>query len=208
MRTGSLGLAVTLAATLTGCFALPDAQAPKTGVVATGEPVAVVDDVKVWTTTEKEKVGDTVYKDSNGHTVGTAETYQEKTRVHSMKVWYPVQGNEQLVDEDFFRITGDQRALDDTLAMRANGKKWNRRGKITMIAGGVSFIAGLFVSNPLGRTLLMSGGGLVVTSGWYMSYWGHKQMDPEQHAVDRSVAERAARSYNGQLVGVSAGTSF
>ena len=201
---------VLLVPTLAGCFAFPSAKSPKTGAVATGEPLAVVDDVKVWTTTEKEKVGETVHKDSSGNTIGTSDTYQEKTKVHSMKVWYPVQGNAQLPDEDFFRIAGDQQALDETLEMRENGKKWNRRGKITMIAGGVGFIAGLFVPHTLGRTLLMTGGGLAVSGGWYMSYWGAKQMDPEQHAVDRSIAERAARQYNERLgtVGASVGTSF
>lgn len=197
-----------LPAVLAGCFAFPEAKSPKMTAVATGEPVAVVDDVKVWTTTSKEKVGETVYKDSSGQTFATADTYQEKTRVHSMKVWYPVQGNEQLTDEEFFKITGEQTALEETLAMRANGKKWNRRGKITMIAGGVSFIAGIFVPNAIGRTVLITGGGLAVSGGWYMSFWGAKQMDPEHHAVDRSIAERAARNYNQQLVGVSAGSSF
>jgi hypothetical protein len=204
MRTGLL----LLATALTGCFAFPDARAPKNAAVATGEPVAVVDDVKVWTTTSKEKVGETVYKDSSGQTFATADTYEEKTRVHSMKVWYPVQGNEQLSDEEFFKITGDQQALDETLALRASGRKWNTRGKITMIAGGVGFIAGFFIPNAIGRTVMITGGGLAVSGGWYMMYWGAKQMDPESHAVDRSIAERAARSYNQQLVGVSATKSF
>lgn len=204
MRTGL----VILPALLTGCFAFPDAKSPKNTAVATGEPVAVVDDVKVWTTTSKEKVGDTVYKDSSGNTIGTAETYQEKTRVHSMKIWYPVQGNEQLSDEEFFKITGDQNALQETLAMRENGKKWNRRGKITMIAGGISFVAGLFIPNVIAKSITITGGSLAVSGGWYMSYWGAQQQNPEHHAVDRSIAERAARTYNQQLVGVSAGTSF
>ncbi len=202
-----IGLALLPALLVTGCL-FPEAHGPKTGAVATGEPLNVVDDVKVWTTTSKEKVGETTYKDSNGQTIGTADTYAEKTHVHTMKVWYPVQGTEQLADEDFFRIAKDQKALDDTLALRENGRKWKKRGTITMIAGGVGFIAGIFVPNTIGRTLLMTGGGLAVTGGWYMSYMGAKQMDPETHAVDRSVAERAARSYNEQVVGVSASKSF
>ena len=202
-----IGLII-LASTLTGCFAFPDAKSPKMSAVATGEPVAIVDDVKVWTTTSKEKVGETTYKDSTGNVVGTADTYAEKTHVHSMKVWYPVQGTEQLSDEEFFTITNEQRALGETLAMRENGKKWNRRGKITMIAGAVGFVAGYFVPNTIGKTVLMVGGGLAVSGGWYMSYWGANQMNPENHAVDRSIAERAARGYNQQLVGVSASKSF
>lgn len=201
-------LALTTCVLATGCFALPSARSPATNAVATGEPLAVVDDVKVWTTTSKEKVGETVHKDDRGNTIGTSDTYAERTHVHAKKVWYPVQGNEQLADEDFFRIAGEQKALDATLAMRANGKKWNRRGKITMAAGLVSAIAGFFVSQPVAKTLLFTGGSLTISGGWYMSYWGAKQMDPDNHAVDRSIAERAARNYNQQLVGVSTGKTF
>lgn len=203
-------LALSAAALLGGCFVLPDARSPATGAVATGAPLAVVDDVKVWTTTYQEKVGETVYRDARGNTVGTADTYAERTRVHSMKVWYPVQGGEQLADEDFFRIAGDQAALDETLRLRERGKTWNTRGKITMGVGVVGFVAGLFVPNPVGRTVLMTGGSLAVSGGWYMAYWGAKQMSPETHAVDRSIAERAAHSYNQNLgtVGVSVGKPF
>jgi hypothetical protein len=186
----------------------PDAKSPKMSAVATGEQVAVVDDVKVWTTTEKEKVGETVYKDSSGSTVATADTYQEKTRVHSMKIWYPVQGNAQLSDEEFFKITGDEQALGETLSLRSSGEKWNFRGKVTLGVGAAAFIASFFIPNTIGKTVAMAGGGLTLTGGWYMMYWGAKQMSPDTHAVDRSIAERAARGYNQQLVGVSAGTSF
>lgn len=195
-------------ATLPACMIFPDAERPKMSAVATGEPVAVVDDVKVWTTTSKEKVGETVYKDSSGQTFATADRYEDKTQVHSMKIWYPVQGNAQLSDEEFFKITGDQEALNETLSLRASGKKWNTRGKITLGVGAVGFVASFFVPNPIGKTALMAGGGLAMTGGWYMMYWGAKQMDPEAHAVDRSIAERAAKNYNGQLVGVSATKSF
>jgi hypothetical protein len=198
------------AALLTGCFALPDAKPPTTGAVATGEPLAVVDDIKVWTTTSKEKVGETVYKDRSGSTIATADTYEERTRVHSMKVWYPVQGGAQIPDEDFFRIAGEQTALDETMRMRARAQTWNRRGKITMGAGVVGFVVGLVVPHQLGKTLLITAGGVAVSTGWYMAHWGAKQMEPENHAVDRSIAERAARQYNQQLgtVGVAVGRSF
>ena len=195
---------------MTGCFVMPEAKAPRSGAVATGEPLNVVDDVKVWTTTSKEKVGETVYKDSSGSTIATADNYEERTQVHSMKVWYPVQGAEQIADEDFFRIAGDQQALAQTGEMRANAKTWNRRGKYTMLGGAISFVAGIFIKQPVARTVLMSGGGLAVSGGWAMAYWGAKQMEPENHAVDRSIAERAARQYNQALgtVGVSVTKAF
>lgn len=200
------------AATLGGCFILPDAKSPATGAVATGEPLHIVDDVKVWTTTHKEKVGETVYKDDSGKTIATADTYQEKTQVHSMKVWYPVQGAAQLADEDFFRIAGDERALEETERMRTNARTWNRRGKYMIVGGAALTIGGFFVPSTLGRTLLVSGGTLTMSGGWGLAYWGARQMNPEHHAVDRSIAERAARGYNqrlgGEAQGVSIGKSF
>lgn len=209
----ALFLSMTFTAALGGCFVLPDAKSPATGAVATGEPLNIVDDVKVWTTTHKEKVGETVYKDNSGNTIGTADTYQEKTQVHSMQVWYPVQGGAQLADEDFFRIAGDQAALGETEKMRLKAKKWNRRGKYMIVGGAVGLVAGYFVPNTIGRTLLITGGSLTMSSGWGLAYWGARQMAPEHHAVDRSIAERAARSYNQQLAGqtahgVSLGRSF
>ena len=130
-----------------------------------------------------------------------------------MKVWYPVQGGAQLADEDFFRIAGDQAAQDETEKMRANAKKWNRRGKYLIAGGAVGLVAGFFVPSTLGRTLVMTGGSLTMSTGWGLAYWGARQMAPEHHAVDRSIAERAARSYNQQLGGqtahgVSLGRSF
>ena len=204
----TLSLAVALTAPLATACVLP-AQGPKGGAVASGSPLAVVDDVKVWTTTQKEKVGETEYKDSSGNVIATAETYQDKTQVHTQKIWYPVQGTEQLTDEDFFRIAGDQRALDQTMSMRANGKKWHRRGIGTMAGGVVGMVASFFVPNLPVRYVLQIGGGLAVGGGYYMSYWGAHQMNPETHAVDRSVADRAANQYNQQIgQGVSLAKPF
>jgi hypothetical protein len=191
-----------------GCI-LPDAKSPHTGAVVTGEQLAVVDDVKTWTTTSKEKVGETEYTDANGNKIGTGTTYADKTTVHSMKVWYPFQGNEQLSDEDFFRITNDQQALAQTAALRETAKTWNKRGKITMGAGLVGAVVGFFIPQPIVKSVLMIGGGLAVSGGYYAAYWGAKQMEPEVHAVERSAAERDALQYNGgRTVGLSVGKRF
>jgi hypothetical protein len=204
----------TAASALGGCFILPDAKAPKTGAVATGEQLAVVDDVKTWTTTSKEKVGEAVVTDANGNTVGKVDQYQEKTQVHSMKVWYPFQGNEQLSDEDFFRLTSDQAAIDATAKLRDDGKRWNRNGKYTMIGGAIGMVAGMVVMEAASSAatvgeLLVSAGGLAVGGGWYMAYHGQQLMQPETHAVDRSEAERDANQYNaGHTVGLGVSHSF
>lgn len=202
-------IAFALFVSATGCM-LP-AQAPKSGVVASGEQLAVVDDVKVWTTTQKEKVAETEYKDADGNVVGTGAVYQDKTQVHSMKIWYPVQGAEQLTDDDFFRISGDQAALDQTLKMRDSGAKWHKRGLYTMGAGAVAVVASFFIDNGAAKTILGAGGGLAVLGGYYASWWGATEMNPETHAVDRSVADQAARHYNeglGHTVGLAMTRSF
>jgi hypothetical protein len=206
--------AVTLAMS-TGCL-LPEARPPKMAAVATGEPLAVVDDVKVWTTTSKEKTGESVVKDADGHTLGTVENYQDKTTVHSMKVWYPFQGNEQLSDEEFFKIANEQRALDETASMHATAEKWNHRGKITALVSGAALVTGFIIGYaapdvPVAAPLLEIGGGLGLSVGYSMAWYGARQMQPENHAVDRSIAERAAVQYNqnlGHTAGISMSRSF
>ena len=103
-----------LAALATGC--LMPKQGPARGAVASGEPLAVVDDLKVWTTTYKEKVAEAEYKNADGTSAGTAAIYENRTQVNTAAIWYPVQGSEQLDDADFFRIAGDEDALAATQA--------------------------------------------------------------------------------------------
>jgi hypothetical protein len=204
-----VSLAVLTALSTAACI-MPG-KSVHSGAVATGQPLAVVDDVKVWTETHKEKVGETEYKDADGNLVGTGAVYADKTETHAMKIWYPVQGTEQLSDEDFFRIAGDQAALDQTLSMRKSGETWHKRGLYAMVGGGVAVVASWFIDNAAAKTVLGVGGGLTVLGGYYASWWGASQMNPETHAVDRSVADQAAQRYNaglGHTVGLSLGKSF
>ena len=201
--------ALVLVAVLGGCL-IPK-QGPQSGVVPSGEPLAVVDDVKVWTTTYKEKVAEAEYRDDTGKKVGSAAIYEDRTQVHTAKIWYPVQGSQQLADEDFFRIAGDKQSLDETLQMRENGRKWRTRGYITMGASIVALVAGYFIDIVPVRVGLSIAGAVGLGSGYYMAFWGAHQLNPETHAVDRSVADRAARQYNqnlGQIGGVSVNKQF
>jgi hypothetical protein len=43
------------------------------------------------------------------------------------------------------------------------------------------------------------GGSVATSGGYYLTYWGAHQMNPETHAIDRSIAERAAQQYNQRL---------
>jgi hypothetical protein len=105
-----------------------------------------------------------------------------------MKIWYPVQGTQQLRDEYFFKIAGEPNTLAETAA-----------------------IAGYFIDNAAARTALLAGGGLAVAGGYYATYYGTSEMNPDSHAVDRSVAEKAAQEYNqklGKSVGVGLSGKF
>ncbi len=194
----TLGITFCLLTTTTAACLMPQ-EGPKSGAVASGAQLNVVDDVKVWTTKEKEKVGETEYTDENGHAIGKGTTYAEKEVQHTQKIWYPVQGTEQLSDEDFFKIAGDQKAFDDTVSMRVDGKKWQHRGIGTMIGGGVGMIASFFIPVPAVKLGLSVLGGLALGGGYYMSWYGAHEMNPETHAVDRSIADRAANQYNAHL---------
>ena len=157
--------------------------------------LAVVDDVKVWTTTYQEKVAEAEYRDASGNKIGTAAVYEDRTQVHTAPIWYPVQGKSQLADEDFFRIAGDQASLDETMAMRNSGRKWRKRGMITLGASLVGMIGSYFIPNPTARIAVTLGATVGFAGGYYMTYWGAHQLNPETHAVDRSVADRAAIQY-------------
>ena len=205
----ALVLALALLSSVTGC--LMPKSGPRGGAVPTGEPLAVVDDVKVWTTSYQEKVGEATYHDSSGTKIGSASIYEERSQVHTAPIWYPVQGRAQLADEDFFRIAGDKQSLDETLSMRANGRKWRKRGMITLGVGVVGMLASYFIPNPYARLGVTLGSTVAFAGGYYMTYWGAHQLNPETHAVDRSVANRAAIQYNQQLGhagGVSVNKNF
>ena len=207
--------ALVAAGGLGGCL-LPDAQRPKTGAVPTGEQLAVVDDVKTWTTTSKEKVSESVVKDANGNTLGTVSNYEDRTHVHSMKVWYGFQGAQQLPDEDFFKIAGDRQAVDATEKARLTAISRNHTGKLVMLGGGIGLVAGIALVLTGNSTAVTAGeildiaGALAVSGGWYLAHSGYAMMQPEYHAVDRSQAERDAIQYNqthGQ-VGLAIGKKF
>jgi hypothetical protein len=195
-----------------GCVS---ATAPHTGAVATGEQLAVVDDVRVWTTTSREKVAETEYTDANGNAVGKGAVYENRTQVHSKQVWYPVQGAQQLSDEDFFRIADDHNSLEATLRMREEGERANHRGKILLGAGIAASLAGYLIGASMQNYTVeyvgAIGGSAAAMAGWYWASKGARLLDPDAHAVDRSQAERDAQQYNqghGHTVGLSLSRNF
>ena len=176
-------------------------RGPHGGAIKTGEQVAVVDDVKVWTTQYQERTGTDEYKDADGNVVGTKDSYRDRTQVHRKKIWYPVQGKEQISDEDFFKITGDDISMKRSQDHRAKGRLYSGVGITGMLVGIGSMIAAKFViadNQSLGIGLY-SGGAIVGLAGAYGFYLGFEMQSPESHAVDRSIADTAARDYNSKL---------
>jgi hypothetical protein len=180
-----------------GC--LPGPPGPRNGAVPTGERVAVVDDVKQWTTTYREKVGDSEVKNANGEVIYTKEDYQDRTQLHSKKVWYPVQGRNQITDEDFFRLTGDGESLRLSAELRHRGRVYTALGTGAMVLGIAATIAARFVDDQKLQIGLYSGGGIAGLAGGYAFLRGWEMQSPDEHAIDRSIADIDAQRYNAKL---------
>jgi hypothetical protein len=188
-----------LSVALAGCLLGPKHDGPANGAIATGRPVAVVDDVKVWTTEYQEKVGEAVHRDLGGNVSGASDVYATRTQVHSKPVWYPVQGAEQISDEDFFRIVGDHEAHEATRSMRSRGRLKLRIGQTALVAGAAASISSLFLSSTSLKIGLSLGGLTGVLGGFYLARSGAGQLEADHHAVPRSRAEVAADRYNARL---------
>jgi hypothetical protein len=191
-------VAVALAVVASAGCVIPSAKPPVTGVRATGEPLGVFKDSRVELTPTVVVVDPLL---ANAHEVRLVAS--------STPVWYPLQGDTRLVDEDFFAIAGDTEALAATKRMRDRGALWNRRGKYAMVGGAIVAVGGFFVPNRYVRSTAIVGGLVGISGGFVLAFWGDRQMSPELHAVDRSVAERAARRYNEQRgLGIAVARSF
>ena len=167
-----------------------------------GEALAVVDDVVKWTTQEKVEVATVEYTDSDGGSAGKAKLYENREKVHAVNIWYPVQGRQQLSDEEFFQIAGDQNNLERTLKLRAQGEKQQRQGQYVMMGGGAAAVVGLVLTYAAGIApgyYLAMAGGVGVGGGYYWSMLGARKMSKDTHAVERADADRAAQQYNSSL---------
>ncbi|MBP9088115.1 MAG: hypothetical protein KBG15_18480 [Kofleriaceae bacterium] len=168
----------------------------------TGEALVIVDDVVKWTTQEKVEVASVEYTDKNGGSAGKAKLYENREKVHAVNIWYPVQGRQQLSDEEFFQIAGDQDNLNRTLKLRSDGEKQQQQGQYVMMGGAAVAVAGLVLRYAAGVNAgyyLAMAGGLGVTGGYYYSMLGARMMSKDTHAVERADADRAAQQYNSKL---------
>jgi len=187
-----------------GCASMiPDARPPRSGTRATGEPLVVVEDMKVWRS--RDNVGEVRVEDETGQRLATADVYA--TRTHTRFVWYPVQGKEVISDEDFFRIAGEPRALEATQRWRESNLRSNRRGRYLLIGGAIGAVAGLFAPGIQAKALITLTGVSVGSCGLYLMLWSHDRQQPESHVIPVWEAYEIADRYN-RKHGLSVSRSF
>lgn len=188
---------VVLVPLLVGC--LPGPSGPRPGARPTGEQLAIVDDVKQWTTAYREKTGETDVKNANGDTIYTEEHFADRTQLHEKQIWYGVQGRSQLNDEDLFSMTGDRDSLTATRDMRSRGRTYAALGTTGMLVGiGAMIAAKVFATDTL-QIGLYCGGLAIGGVGAYGFVRGWEMQSPDNHAVERSIAEDDAKRYNRQV---------
>ena len=179
-----------LAVLLAGCaIVYPQAKRPPTGAPDTNERMWVEAHEYQTSHVVREKVGESTHKDNEGHTIGTTDTYANRTVTENHVAWQAMQGTTPVDDEDFFRIVGDSNALETTRSHRDSAVGVNRVGRTMMLVGGVAMIAALFVPNDSAQAITFSGGLLVGGLGWYLAVTGAGRMDEHAVPVTRAIGD-------------------
>ncbi|MBX7116529.1 MAG: hypothetical protein K1X64_19545 [Myxococcaceae bacterium] len=180
-----------------GCATLP-----KTGVPASGAPLAInTEEVWEWNF-ETRKVGEEyrASQDSSGDwTVRkTGDIHKTSLTGGDVTRWFALQDNLRIDDEDFFRITGQTGIADDVRDTRERALWWNRVG---LGAAGLGVVLGV-VGGLLARNLDSMGAGLtclisgiiLAPSGGYLALRSKFQVDHQLTSVD--LAQAYAAQYN------------
>lgn len=179
----------------------PISKYPTTGgATATGGKLWVDHQTHVSQHVEQQKVAEAHHRDSQGNSLGTTEVFEDKVVTTRHIEWYPMQDEDRLDDEDFFRIAGDSSGLTQTQSYRRGGMAMNKVGRYALIGGIAAVAASLFVSekHPTLQTTLWSAGMSVGGAGWYFAWSGDRRLKPGSHGVTFSRAQQTAHRYNGR----------
>ena len=136
-------LFVVVAAISSSCVSVR--QGPIPGVAKNGEPIWVKQTTKHVSYKVKEKVGESVLKDSSGNVIATSDRYVDKVQTDTFNYWYPMQGGLQIADEDFHRITGDEELALKIADERETAKQWRRNGMYVAAGGTAVAVLGFFL---------------------------------------------------------------
>jgi hypothetical protein len=116
---------------LAGCATVRSEYTP-----ATGEKLSVHDKAIQRDGVQRTRAGEDEIRDATGHIIATNTRYQDKEVHWTEHDWYGVQGGVRIDDESFFRITGDDKAVETY-------KTYHEDGASTATIGGVVVGVGL-----------------------------------------------------------------
>lgn len=192
-----------LALPLVGC-----ASVPRPVAAPTGEPLSVREHTETGYVTEKVKVGEVEHKGTNGQTYGKSEIYQNQTRSFEYQVWGGYQGDVKVSDDDFYRISNDQKAIQDVQDKREGGVVMNRVGLGLLALGAAGVVGGYAINsswepdaNNPGATAPKTGlyivtGGLITAAVGGILTWVGLSKAHSEHPLTQDRAQAAAANYN------------
>jgi hypothetical protein len=115
---------------LAGCAELRTEYAP-----ATGDPMHVYDKTVLKTGTQQVATGHDEVRDAQGNVVATNTHYENQQISWTEREWFPMQGGGRVDDESFYRITGDQEAVQKYESYHQAGVSRNTAGFVIMGIG-------------------------------------------------------------------------
>lgn len=189
---------VLLGGVLVGCAPFLVQKPERTGQPTEG-PLRVHVHTEHYTYHARERVGQTVHRDSAGETVGTSEEYQDVVR-EGQDTTYELQRSELLVDEaDFYAFAGHDAVVDDIEATRDRAVTINRISTGAAIVGVSAMIGSYFLLSGDESSLgsgAMVGGLLFSLGGYYGASISSSQLAPTYRHTSNEQAERAATDFN------------
>lgn len=183
-------LKLVIACTAAGC-----AANPATGIGANGQPLRVRYSSGTGTYVSNDVVGTDVHRDSQGNEVGSTDHYQPVEHSYRWNDLEYFQGRESLDEQDFFRIAGDEEAVDKIESIRSRASLQQKIGAPLMVVGLAAALVlttiGAQNSNGTLTTAGYLGGGLVGTAGLLTFYLGRKNMVNRHHMPNARADQNA-----------------
>ncbi len=185
---------------LVGCAPFLVQKPERTGEPTEG-PLRIHVHTEHHTYRARERVGQTVHRDSTGERVGTSEVYQDVVR-EGQDTTYELQRSEILVDEaDFYAFAGHNAVVDDIEATRDRAVTINRISTGAAIVGASAMIGSYFLLSGDESSLgsgAMVGGLLFSLGGYYGASISAVLLDPTYRHTSNEQAEQAATNYNAE----------
>jgi hypothetical protein len=174
----------------------------------THAPITVYDRVETHSGVRSVATGSAQTVNGNGEVVGTTTFYQNRVVRWKERNWYPLQGQERLDDESFYRIAGDQDAVKLYADYHESGVTKHKigwgllGGGIALLGGGIAMAVvardgddrGLSYGGYLTMAIGLAAGGV---GGW-LAVAGKRQAEITDHRLveDARRMKADAEHYN------------